>query len=80
MAETLTAADQLQREFLGIRCRLIDIAASLDRIDRAEDGPIDDPRLTQIREACALLVSVQGDRAETVQLHFSLPHDEKTEA
>ena len=80
MAEVVNAADVLQREFLGMRCRLIDLAASLDRIDRAEESPIEDPRLVQIREACALLVSVQDNRAEAVQLLFSLPHDETTEA
>jgi len=71
-----TAAEVLDREFLGIRARLIDIAASLDRIERAT-GPItDDPRLENIRRGLAVLAGEASGRAEQLQLIFSLPYDE----
>ena len=38
-----TAADVLDRDFLSMRCRLIELAAALDRIDRAQGSAADDP-------------------------------------
>ena len=67
----------LDREFLGIRGRLIELAATLDRIDR-DDGPqADDPRPSRIRRALQILMSDTSDRAERIQIEFSLPYDEK---
>ena len=65
----------LDSEFLGIRCRLIELAAALDRIDR-HDGASDDGRLEQIRRSLAIIASDSPDRAERVQLEFSLPADD----
>jgi hypothetical protein len=65
----------LNREFLGIRSRLIDLAASLDRIDRAEGAAGDDPRLDRIRRSLEILGAAAGDRAEQLQQLFSLPYD-----
>ena len=45
----------LDREFLGIRCRLIELAAALDRIDRAADAVADDARRLQIRRSLEIL-------------------------
>ena len=36
MSHPLSAGQTLDREFLAIRARLIDVAAALDRIDRAK--------------------------------------------
>ncbi|MBN1396256.1 MAG: hypothetical protein JW959_14630 [Pirellulales bacterium] len=74
MSSILSADVALEREFLGIRCRLIDLAASLDRIDRSAGGPPDDPRLAQIRRGLEIIASDGPDRAERVQLEFSLPY------
>jgi hypothetical protein len=72
----LAAAEVLEREFLEIRAKILEIAAALDRMNRA-NGSIDgDPRLTQIRRGLAVLQGQQQDRAEQVQLIFSLPYDE----
>lgn len=72
----LNSVQMLDREFLEIRCRLIDIAASLDRVERCP-GPeraLREPRYAQIREALALLASAAtSDRAERVQMIFSDP-------
>jgi hypothetical protein len=71
-----SATRVLDREFLHIRCRLIDLAAALDRIDRAEGSAAGDPRLAQIRRSLEILAGGDPHRAEGVQLAFSLPADD----
>jgi hypothetical protein len=73
---SLTATETLNREFLEIRCRILDLAAMLDRLERADDTVADDPRLKRIHEALDVLKKVPNDRAEQVQLTFSRPYDE----
>ena len=75
----MTALAVLDREVLEVRARLIEVGATLDRIARGENPAdvADDPRLATIREALAVLADPQGDdRAERVQMVFSLPADE----
>ncbi|GAH54253.1 unnamed protein product [marine sediment metagenome] len=72
----LAAAEVLDGEFLGIRARLIDVAAASDRIDRAEGSVADDPRLDDIRRSLQILAGEAPDRAEKLQLLFSLPYQE----
>ena len=69
----------LERDFLETRCRILDIAAALDRLDRAtvssgEPHP-PDRRLTQIRQAIEALLEPGPGRSETVQRLFSLDYD-----
>jgi hypothetical protein len=68
--------DVFDREFLTIRCRLVDLAAALDRVDRAGSPVTDDPRLRQLQQAIGLLASPDGNRTERVQMAFSLPYCE----
>ena len=75
MPVPLPAQKALDLEFLGARCRLIDLAAALDRIDRAAGGVAGDPRLTQIRRSLEILADDSSDRAERIQLEFSLPYE-----
>ena len=77
MKKTRTASTMLDREFLEIRCRLIDIAAGLDRVDRCDNGgaSLADPRRKQIAGALAILVDGHPDRARRVQMIFSDPYD-----
>ena len=63
---------------LDVRCKLIEIAAILDRYDRAaaadpQSAPRDDDRLRRFREALSILNDPQAtpDRAERVALVFS---------
>lgn len=66
--------------FLTMRSKLIDIAANLDRIDRAADGePSDDPRRARIDEAIDILSAEtsDADRAKRLQQLFSCPYDAK---
>lgn len=67
----------LDQEFLELRCRLLEIAATLDRLDRAPETTVSmhDPRLGQIRESIAALSRPDPDRAQTIQLLFSLEYD-----
>lgn len=72
-----SATDVLNRHFLEMRADLIALAATLDRIGRADgaDKTADDPRLARIREAIRLLESADVNRAERVQMAFSLPYE-----
>ena len=56
MPTTQTAIEILDRHFLEIRHRLLDIAAGLDRIDRADDAAqiSADRRYDQLKQAIAL--------------------------
>ncbi|MEN6458860.1 MAG: hypothetical protein ABFC63_08010 [Thermoguttaceae bacterium] len=80
MASSESARKRLDAEFLGIRCRLLELAAAFDRIDRAAEGPgcrsaatdPADPRMAQIRRSLGILADDAFDRAERVQRTFSL--------
>ena len=74
MPSTPTASDLIDGELLGIRSRLIDLAATLDRIDRAEGAVADDPRLATIRQCLGVIADTKPGRAEQLQLLFSLPY------
>ncbi|MFO0891826.1 MAG: hypothetical protein U0790_22150 [Isosphaeraceae bacterium] len=67
----------LERDFLETRGKILEIAAVLDRIDRAPahhpEHP--DPRLGQIRQALEALLVPEPSRAETIQLIFSREYD-----
>lgn len=75
-AVSLKNQKPLDGEFLGVRCRLIELAATLDRIDRA-GGAEGDTRMDQIRDSLAILSGAAPDRAERIQMVFSLPYEEK---
>jgi len=70
-----SACQPLQREFLGLRARLIELAAGLDRIRRGEGSAEDDPRWTQLQRAIERLGWHEAGLAEQMQMLFSLPYD-----
>ena len=75
MPPVATAAEVLDREFLGIRARILDLAAALDRIDRAGTMAAGDLRMARIVKGLEVLLGPSGaDRAERVQQAFSLPY------
>ncbi len=78
MPTTQSAIELLDRHFLEIRHRVLDIAAGLDRIDRADDAAKtrSDPRYLQLEQAIRVLFDGKPDRAERIQMAFSLPYDE----
>ena len=73
----LPAGKALDAFFLEARCKILDLAAILDRIERGKDaaGIADDARLRRIAEAVNVLHSSGVDRAEKVQQIFSLDYD-----
>ena len=71
----LDALEVLNREFLEIRARLLHIAASLDRMDRADGSADGDPRLDLIRRALSILAGDDAERAVKIQLLFSRTYD-----
>ena len=70
----LPAARALDMFFLDARSRLLDLAATLDRLDRG-GGSDADPRLERIRQALLALLEPGPGRAERVQQLFSLAYD-----
>ena len=75
MPHTATAAQVLDREFLTMRGKLLEVAAALDRVERGRGSPAADPRLDKIRETLAILGKEGANRAEQLQLIFSLPYE-----
>lgn len=71
-----TAAEVLEREFLGIRARILEIGAMLDRLDRAEGDMRSDPRRQRIDQAIAILARQDATRAEQIQMIFSLAFED----
>jgi hypothetical protein len=77
MSSLRPASAVLEEELLSVRAKLLEVAASLDRIDRAENS-VDptDPRLGQLRAAMETLLHRDGLRAEQIQLIFSRPYED----
>jgi hypothetical protein len=76
----LPASKALEQFFFEARCKLLDIAAILDRINRGqESGEVlaSDPRIEKIRKALEVLRDQSGGRAERIQQIFSLDYDPK---
>lgn len=69
----------LDREFLDIRAKILEVAAALDRIDRAGGDVSKDSRMKLLADAIEIIASDQSDpiRAEKVQLLFSREYDAK---
>lgn len=72
----LSAEAVLNREFFELRARVLELAASLDRLDRAHGDVAADPRMEKLKRGIELLLSPDADRAERVQLLFSRPYNE----
>jgi hypothetical protein len=72
----MDAKQILDREFLDIRSRILDVASSLDRIQRADVDVSEDPRMIQLTDALQIALSDEMHRAEKIQLLFSRQYDE----
>ena len=75
MSVPIDAPELLNQEFLEIRARLLQVAAALDRLDRAEGDVSRDKRRTDLDRAIRILLESEADRAEKLQKIFSLPYD-----
>ncbi|MDG1872826.1 MAG: hypothetical protein P8J27_02865 [Mariniblastus sp.] len=69
----------LDREFLEIRAKILEVAAALDRIQRAEGDVSSDSRMQLVADAITVIGTEQADaiRAEKIQLLFSREYDTK---
>jgi hypothetical protein len=68
------AKDILDQYFLEMRWRCLSLAADLDRVERARNGPAvlaADPRIAKLREAVRVVLDEGPNRAEKVQLIFT---------
>jgi hypothetical protein len=77
MLNTRDATQVLDRDFLDARAKILEVAAILDRIERAPARPGEHPdvRLYQLRRAVEALLEPGPGRAETIQHLFSLDYD-----
>jgi hypothetical protein len=77
MLNSREASEVLDRDYLETRAKILEIAAVLDRIDRApaRHHHHPDPRLGQIRQALEALCVPGPGRSETIQLIFSLEYN-----
>ena len=75
MARLASNPSLLDREYLPIRAKLLEVAAALDRIQRLSVEELDDRRWEQLQAGIRLLQSDDPERAEQVQLLFSRPYD-----
>lgn len=66
----------LDREFLEIRAKLLEVAASFDRIERADGDVTGDPRSGLFREAIGILQGDSTEKAEQLQLLFSRTYND----
>jgi hypothetical protein len=73
----LPAGKALDAFFLEARCRILDVAAILDRIQRGQGAAsvAADPRVEKIRKAIEVLHDQSGGRAERIQQIFSIEYD-----
>ena len=73
----MTAAAILDREFLEIRAKILELAASFDRLERADGSATSDPRWSDIMKGLRVLANDSANRAEQVQMIFSLAFDDE---
>lgn len=78
----LSAPEVLDQYYLETRCQLLELAATLDRLDLAvkrgaDESVAKDPRLERLRTTLDLLANREAtpDRAERVLRLFSDPSD-----
>jgi len=78
MSESLTAEQIFDHVFLQTRAKLLEVAATLDRLERAAGAEAveSDFRMGQIRKSIDLIRNESGNRAEQLQIIFSDPYDE----
>lgn len=67
------ASELMELYFLEIRSHLLEAAAGLDRVERANGGKkaMEDPRIKKLKKACTLLMDNGACRAERFLELFS---------
>jgi hypothetical protein len=73
----LTQRELIDAQFMEHRVQVVELAAFLDRLDRARERDAeDDFRLAATRAALGVLADGAGDRVQRVQMLFSDPRSE----
>ena len=77
IAAVQSAPEVFEQTFLLTRAKILEIAATLDRLDRAESAESlrSDPRFRQIQQGLEILLSDGFHRAAQVQELFSDQYD-----
>ena len=70
------SAEVLDQEFLPVRAKMLEVAAALDRLDRASGSLASESRRAQVQAAIQVLLRPEDDRAEQIQLIFSRPYED----
>jgi len=79
----MTRRQVIDRYFLEHRAKLLDLAAFLDRLDRAQPDQTsanEDARIATLQRAMEVLTDGQGDRARRIQQICSDPSPEPAES
>jgi hypothetical protein len=76
MATETPTAGVLDREYLATRAKILEIAATLDRIARLEPQAVQTPRWGQLQAALRIVLDQSAGRAEGIQLLMSRTYDE----
>ncbi len=66
----------LDREFLEIRAKILEVGSALDRIERADGDVKNDSRIKLIQDGIKIVASGEPHRAERIQLLFSREYDQ----
>lgn len=75
MPDAMPADAVLEREFLEMRAKILELASSLDRLERGAGDVRNDDRYKLLLEGIQILQQTEEGRAERVQLLFSLPFE-----
>ena len=77
MTSPMSAEAVLDREFLQMRARILELAACFDRLGRSDGDVEQDARFSQLLRGIEMLLSSDRERAEQVQLLFSREYEEQ---
>jgi hypothetical protein len=72
----MPAPQVLDAEFLQIRAKILELAASFDRLDRGDGDVANDPRMRLVMGGLAILSEDEPGRAERLQLLFSQAYED----
>lgn len=73
----MSAPAVLDREYLELRAKILELAASFDRLDRSDGSVAEDARMALIQKGLDILKSSDPGRAEAVQLLFSREYSDQ---
>ena len=76
MSRIRNTVEVFEQDFLPIRAKLLEVAAALDRLDRANGSLANESRRKQIHAAIQVLLRPEEDRAEQIQLIFSRSYED----